>query len=397
MYESIINTMLPAIDKNGINAPDYQTILNSWKTIFRDIYGDDIYIESDSKDGVFLSLIAYVIHGCNNATIASYNSFSPTTAVGEGLSRNVKINGITRKSSSNSTVDVLVTGRAGTVIRNASVRDDAGNTWSLPDEVIIDTHGQAIVTAVCQKSGAIGALPHTVNQIATPTLGWQTVTNPVAATLGRGIETDIELRIRQAVSVALPSRTIMDGLMGAIANLHGVSRYRGYDNDSDKTDENGIPAHSIALVIDGGDSKEIARTILVKKTPGIPTFGTTSETITDDYGNKKTINFYRPTLVPIYVEIHIKPFIGYTSDIGNNIRNEISNYIKSLYIGDGVYVTRLFVPANLCNKNGGQTYEVLSVIVGKSASTTGTANIDIAFNEAPTCSPENIKIVTVLE
>ncbi len=221
MYESIINTMLPAIDKNGINAPDYQTILNSWKTIFRDIYGDDIYIESDSKDGVFLSLIAYVIHGCNNATVASYNSFSPTTAVGEGLSRNVKINGITRKSSSNSTVDVLVTGRTGTVIRNAFVRDDAGNTWSLPDEVIIDTHGQAIVTAVCQKSGAIGALPHTVNQIATPTLGWQTVTNPVAATLGRGIETDIELRIRQAVSVALPSRTIMDGLMGQLPTCMG--------------------------------------------------------------------------------------------------------------------------------------------------------------------------------
>lgn len=397
MYENIINTMLPAINKNGINAPDYQTILNGWKTIFRDIYGEDIYIESDSKDGVFLSLIAYVVHGCNNAFIASYNSFSPATAVGEGLSRNVKINGITRKSPSNSTVDVLITGRAGTIIRNASVRDDIGNTWSLPDEVTIDTHGQATVTAVCQKTGAIGALPHTINQIATPTLGWQTVTNPVAATLGRGIETDAELRIRQAVSVALPSRTIMDGLIGAIANLHGVSRYQGYDNDTDETDENGIPAHSIAIVIDGGDSKEIAQTILIKKTPGIPTFGTTSEIVTDNTGNKKTINFYRPTLVPIYIEVQIKPFIGYTSDIGNNIRTEVSNYINSLYIGDGIYVTRLFVPANLCNKNGSQTYEVLSVAAGKSASTIGAANIDIAFNEAPTCSPENIKIVAVLE
>ncbi|MBS9443824.1 baseplate J/gp47 family protein [Photorhabdus heterorhabditis] len=397
MYENIINTMLPDINKNGINAPDYQTILNGWKTIFRDIYGEDIYIESDSKDGVFLSLIAYVVHGCNNAIIASYNSFSPATAVGEGLSRNVKINGITRKSPSNSTVDVLITGRAGTVIRNASIRDDIGNTWSLPDEVTIDMHGQAIVTAVCQKTGAIGALPHTINQIATPTLGWQTVTNPVAATLGRGVETDAELRIRQAVSVALPSKTIMDGLIGAIANLHGVSRYQGYDNDTDETDKNGIPAHSIAIVIDGGDSKEIAQTILIKKTPGIPTFGTTSEIVTDNTGNKKTINFYRPTLVPIYIEIQIKPFIGYTSDIGNNIRTEVSNYINSLYIGDGIYVTRLFVPANLCNKNGSQTYEVLSVVAGKSASTTGVANINIAFNEAPTCSPENIKIVTVLE
>ncbi|WP_434524382.1 baseplate J/gp47 family protein [Photorhabdus asymbiotica] len=397
MYENIINTMLPAINKNGINAPDYQTILNGWKTIFRDIYGEDIYIESDSKDGVFLSLIAYVVHGCNNAIIASYNSFSPATAVGEGLSRNVKINGITRKSPSNSTVDVLITGRAGTIIRNASIRDDTGNTWSLPDEVTIDMHGQAIVTAVCQKTGAIGALPHTINQIATPTLGWQTVTNPVAATLGRGVETDAELRIRQVVSVALPSKTIMDGLIGAIADLHGVSRYLGYDNDTDETDENGIPAHSIAIVIDGGDSKEIAQTILIKKTPGIPTFGTTSEIVTDNSGNKKTINFYRPTLVPIYIEIQIKPFIGYTSDIGNNMRTEVSDYINSLYIGDGIYVTRLFVPANLCNKNGSQTYEILSVVVGKSASTLGAANIDIAFNEAPTCSPENIKIVTVLE
>lgn len=395
MYENVINSMVPIITQDGISAPDFQTMLEQWKVIFRDIYGDDIYIEPDSKDGVLLSLIAYAMHGCNNTTIAAYNSFSPVSGIGEGLSRNVKINGIVRKMASNSTVDLELTGKVGTVIKNGQVRDIAGNIWSLPAKATLDLHGKATVTAVCQIAGAVSALSGDITEIATPTLGWQSVTNLTAATEGRATETDAELRQRQAQSVALPSKTVVEGLQGTLANLPGVARLRVFDNDTDTVNENGIPAHNIAVVIDGGDASSIAKAIALKKTPGVPTYGTTAENVIDSYGNAKQIHYFRPTEIPVYVEIKLKPLMGYTTDIGNGVKESVSKFINALNIGDTLYLSRLFVPATLDVASGGNTYDVLSMEIGKTAENLSTANMAVAFNELVTNTIANINIITV--
>lgn len=395
MYENVIEKMLPVIGPGGMTAPDFQSILAQWQSLFRDIYGSDIYIEPDSKDGVLLSLIAYAMHGCNNAAIAVWNSFSPATGMGEGLSRNVKINGISRKEASYSTVDLALTGRIGTVIHSGQVRDSAGNVWLLPESVTLDLHGEATVTATSQVAGAVAALPGDINEIATPTQGWHSVTNPMAATEGRPVESDAELRQRQALSVALPSRSVMEGLHGALAGLVGVSRVKALDNDTDETDDNGIPAHSIAVVIDGGDSAEIANAIALKKAPGIPTWGTTQENVTDIWGNVRTIRFFRPTRIPVYVEIKVKPLTGYTTEIGDGIANAVVNDINALSIGETLYYSRLFKPASLNRAEGGDTYEILGLEVGLSAEALSAENIAIAFNEMAVSSATNIKITTV--
>lgn len=252
-----------------------------------------------------------------------------------------------------------------------------------------------MVTATAQKAGAITALPGDVSQIATPTRGWQSVTNPEAATAGKPVETDAELRQRQALSVALPSRTVMEGLIGAIANITGVTRYKGYDNDTSETDINGVPAHSVSMVVDGGDAEEIAKIIAVKKSPGAPTFGTTEVIVKDAYGVDKAIHFFRPTKVTIYAAIKIKVLPGYTSDIGEDIKKAVSDYINTLYIGDTVYFSRLYVPASLGNTASGKTYDLMTVSIGKDAVTMNEANIPIAFNESATCSSANIEIITV--
>ncbi|HEY1847070.1 MAG TPA: baseplate J/gp47 family protein [Buttiauxella sp.] len=395
MYENLINSMMPTITQDGMGAPDFQSILERWKMIFRDIYGDDIYIEPDSKDGVLLSMIAWAIHGCNNATIAAYNSFSPLTGMGEGLSRNVKINGIARKAASNSTVDVLLTGKVGTVIENGQVRDLAGNLWSLPARIALDLHGQMTATAVCQVPGAVSALAGDITDIATPTLGWQSIVNLSAATEGQAVETDAELRQRQMQSVALPSKTVIEGLEGGLANLPGVARLRVFDNDTEAKDDNGIPAHSLAVVVDGGDSAAIARTIALKKTPGVPTYGTTTENVVDSYGNSKAVHFYRPTRVPVFVEIKLKPLAEYTTDIGNGIKESVADYINLLDIGDTLFLSRLFSSASLDSASGGNTYDIVSLEIGKSAETLSTDNILVTFNELVNSSVMNINIITV--
>ncbi|PHI47675.1 hypothetical protein B9T65_18305 [Serratia marcescens] len=383
------------VTASGISAPDYQTILNTLTGYFQQIYGDDVYLDPDSKDGQMVSIYARGIHDANNSAIAVYNSFSPATAQGRGLASNVKINGIAVTPASRSTADVRIVGQVGTLITNGTVRDSNGITWSLPASVVIGIDGAATVTATCQIDGAVVAPAGSITEIGTPTRGWQSVTNPAAATAGRKVETDAELRQRQAKSVAIPSLTVLDGIMGAVATLDGVERYRGYENDTSVEDANGLPPHSISLVVAGGDAAAIAKTIATKKTPGGGTYGTTTISVTDRYGIVHPISFFRPTSVDIYARVEIKALQGYTSAVGEEIRTAVAAYINEIEIGDPVYLTRLFLPANLNGSADSVTFDITDLQIGTSPGSLAPANVVIGFNAVAACAPANVEVVVI--
>ncbi|HAB1161052.1 TPA_asm: hypothetical protein GI614_16335 [Salmonella enterica subsp. enterica serovar Enteritidis] len=384
------------VTAEGISAPDYQTILDTLTSYFQQIYGIDAYLEPDSKDGQAVALVALAIHDANNTAISVYNCFSPATGYGAALTSNVKINGIARKGATNSTVDLLLTGTAGTAITNGTVKDTNNVIWRLPASVVIGVDGTVTVTAICSNSGAVAALAGTITIINTPTRGWTSVTNPAAAAVGAPAETDAELRIRQGQSVAIPSITPFEGVDGAIANIAGVTRHKLYENDTGKTDGNGLPPHSISAIVDGGDVAEIARTIRGNKGQGVRTWGKTSVTVPDKYGNPNIISFSRPTDVPVYGKITLTVFAGYTSQIGVQIQQAVADYINRLMIGDQVLLSRIYSPANLGVVSGGNAryYDIQELLIGKSPEAVAAANINIAYDESASCKPENI-IITV--
>lgn len=382
------------VTASGISAPDYQTILSKITDYYRVIYGSDAYLEPDSKDGQMIAIYALGIHDANNTAIAVYNSFSPATAQGRGLQSNVKINGITVHESSNSSCDVVLSGTVGTTISNGSVKDTNGAIWDLPDSVTIGLDGTVTETVICQTAGAIAALPGAINQINTPTRGWHAVTNASSATVGSPVETDSELRKRQSISVALPSVTTFEGLIGAISNIDGVNRTRLYENDTGVTDTDGLPPHSIAAIVAGGDVTEIATVIQRKKDQGTSTFGSTVVVVPDYYGNPKTIRFSRPVDIPVYVDISLKAFTGYTTQTAEDIKVAIAAYINTLNIGDDVLISRIYSPANLGVVSGGASrfYDILELKIGTSAGSTSATNITIPFDSAALCSIGNINI-----
>lgn len=382
------------VTAQGISAPDYQMILDKITSYFRQIYGSDAYLEPDSKDGQMVALVSLAIHDSNNTAIQIYNSFSPATGQAAALSSNVKINGITRKVATRSTADLLLIGTAGTTITNGSVRDQNSIIWNLPASVSIGVDGTVLVTAICANSGAVAALVNTITVINTPTRGWVSVSNPAAATVGAPAETDAELRIRQGQSVALPSITPFEGVDGAIANVVGVSRHKLYENDKGIADSNGLPPHSISAIVDGGDVTEIAQTIRGNKGQGTSTYGTTSVTVPDSYGNPHVISFSRSTDVPIFVSITIKVFTGYTSQIGEQMKQAIADYINALTIGDSVLLSRIYSPANLGVVSGGNAryYDITDLLIGKSPGTVAASNVNIAYSESASCSTTNISL-----
>ncbi|WP_209420772.1 baseplate J/gp47 family protein [Klebsiella michiganensis] len=382
------------VTAEGISAPDYQTVLDTITGYFQQIYGSDAYLEPDSKDGQMIALVALAIHDANNTAISVYRSFSPATALGDALTSNVKINGITRRSATNSTVDLLLTGTVGKTITNGSVRDSNSVIWNLPATVVIGTDGTVVATATCASTGAVAALAGSITTINTPTRGWVSVTNPLAATVGVAAETDAQLRVRQSQSVALASLTPFDAVDGAIANVEGVTRHKLFENDTETTDANGLPAHSISAVVEGGDATGIANTIRSVKGQGVSTYGTTAVVVTDKYGNPYTIRFSRPVDVPVYVSITLKALTGYTSDIGDEMKAAVASYINSLTIGDGVLLSRVYSPANLGVVSGGNAryYDIMELLIGRSAESVAAANVTVVYDEAVSCSVENIEI-----
>ncbi|WP_334033911.1 baseplate J/gp47 family protein [Burkholderia cepacia] len=389
-----ITTLAPTIDENGITAPTYADVLAFLQDQYRSIYGADTYLEPDSQDGQLLGVFAKAISDVNSVAIAIYRSFSPATAQGDALSSNVKINGIARKIASYSSADLVLIGQAGKTITNGAAKDTNGVQWMLPATVTIPSSGTITVTATCATIGDVSARAGTINQIATPVLGWQSVTNPADAAEGAPVESDAALRQRQTVSTALPSLTVLDGIIGAVANVPGVTRYVAYENDTSSTDANGIPSHSISLVVEGGDATAIANAIAAKKTPGAGTFGTTSIVVADIYGRPITISFFRPTGAPIGATVTIKALGGYTTQAGQQIQQAVSDYINGMQIGGGLSGCVEWGDAlTAANSVGGGVTFKLSGLTLTGPRGAGTPDVALLFNEAASCTPANVTLV----
>lgn len=266
-----------------------------------------------------------------------------------------------------------------------------GYLWSLPASVTIGDDGTAEALATCQQLGPTVAVPGDLSIIATPTAGWVSVTNAAAADLGRAVETDAELRARQAQSVANPSQTIIESLQGGLASVPGVSLVKVYQNDTDTVDANGLPAHSIEAVVEGGEDYDIAYQINLRKDDGVSTNGTESETVVDTMGQSHTIKFSRPTQTPIYVSLTVQPLVGYKGS--DSIKAAVAAYINALGIGEDVYAAAIMVAAmQTMTSISAPEFNITTLQLGTSASPSGTADIAIGYRAKATCTADNIVV-----
>ena len=380
-----MTTVACTVDATGISAPTFATIQDYFTSTWQAIFGSDAYLQPDSQEGQFIAVVTAAVNDSNAVGIAIYNGFSPLTAQGAQLSSSVKLNGIRRQVATSSTVPLVIVGQANTVITNGQARDTAGNYWALPASVTIPTSGTTTVIATAVLAGSISAAIGSVSTIATPTLGWQTVTNLIAATPGQAVETDAQLRRRQALSTALPAVSPVDAIQAGVANVTGVTAQVVYENPTQATDANGLPPHSIAVVAQGGADADIATAILNKKTPGTTTYGTSSATVFDSRGQANTENFFRPTIVQVNVTVTIQQLAGYSSATAGAIQSTVASYINGLNIGDDVFISRIYPPAQLTVPGAvnplASTFHVTGLTIGVAGGSQGTMDIVTTFNQ----------------
>ncbi|MCM3141650.1 hypothetical protein [Brevibacillus sp. MER 51] len=384
----------PYIDETGYHMPSYTDIRDDLISQAKQIFGQDIYLGNDSQDYQFISVFANKLYDSYLTCQAVYNSRGPATAIGTGLDVVVGINGIKRLKDSYSNVPVILKGTPGTIIKDGIISDNVGNRWSLPSSVTIGSEGLFTTTATCQIPGPIQAEANTIKGIVTPTLGWTSVTNLEAATTGKYTETDPQLKARQAVSTANPSRTVLEGIKGGIAGVIGVTRYVVYENDTGETNEMGHPEHSITVVVEGGNDQEIAETIAKRKTPGCYTNGTTTKIVTDMYDEPTQIRFFRPAYVEIATVVQVKRLGGFTTQTEDDIKSYVADFINSISLGNpSLVISSLWGAALQANRVlTNPSFSIVSLTAARLGNQPSTSDIPLEFFEAVRGSKQNVTV-----
>lgn len=229
----------------------------------------------------------------------------------------------------------------------------------------------------CATAGAIIPALNDLSQIVTVFAGWDSVSNNVAANVGRLAESDTALRQRWNGSLYARSVAMTDSIAAALMMLNGVTVARVYENDSDTTDAEGRPPHSIEAVVAGGDADEIGAVIWQKKAAGIDTFGSESVSVNDSQGLPHLINYNRPIPVYVWLDIEITEYPEETlpPDASTVITEAVLAYGESLSVGNDVILQR-FMGA-IYSAISGVGYITVTAATGIPAGAYSSNNISI--------------------
>ncbi len=199
------------------------------------------------------------------------------------------------------------TSSAGSPPTGTGQQVDGTVTWQ---RICASTLGVALVDYLAEVDGALSAAPDTLTQIATPVTGWTAATNPIAATLGRGIESEPALRARRVLELQAQGGGPADSIRAAILAIPQVQACVVFVNDGDVVDGDGVPAHGVEVLIQAPlvaptTNAELALAVWKAVGAGIATGGNITENVTDASGNTQVVNFSRPVEVPIYIALTV--------------------------------------------------------------------------------------------
>ena len=335
-----------------------------------------------------IELASTVTTGTTYTATINGSSYSYTAVAGDtkaivlsGIGSQVSQTGITANVEN----DVL-----------AVTTDDQTDTFSV--SVSADLQFASIgspVTFECDTIGAVTPAVGDLTNIITTFAGWDSVRNNVQANTGREAESDTSLRQRWNNSLYTRSVGMTDSIASALLTLDGVTSAYVYENDTDSTDADGRPPHSIEAVVNGGNADDIGLTIWQKKAAGIDTYGSYSVSVNDSQGFSHTINYNRPIVVPVWLDITVTeyPEEALPPNASTLISEAALNFGNTLTVGNDVILQR-FMGA-IYSACAGIGYITITAATGIPAGAYSSNNISIDARHVATFDASRIQ-VTIL-
>ena len=329
---------------NGVIIPDTADIQETVQNEFKQALGQDLSLEESTPQGRLIdvettarqSVINFNAQIANILINISMSSGSALDAWGANFD-------IPRNGASASTVSVLVTGRPDTVIpAGAQAGTDNGVIWLNQSEIVINKNGSAIGTFICAQTGptvlGINELTTIIAGSTTGINGWETITNTTIATPGASKESDINYKLRIMEGLFIGS-ALFGNYASAVRKVKDVKDVYVKENPYGTDlilDNITIPAHSVFVCVEGGNSYDVAYALYSIKSAGAGWAGNTMITVTDKVFNTiNTVTYNIPDNIPFRVEINIADTINTSSDLQSEIQNIIINYFNGDYTENG--------------------------------------------------------------
>ena len=302
----------------------------------RQIYGPTINVDPNSPDGQMVNIVAQAKLDMLEFIQQVYTSFDPDQAVGVQLDQRCAINGIQRRQGTYTYVNVNVTANGALTIQGLdtstspfTVSDASGNQYYLDSTFAFTGAGTQSLLFRAANIGSINPTANSLTIIVTVTLGITAVNNPsTATTIGTPQESDYSLRIRRENSVALPSTGYWQGMYDALLSSPGVTSVNVLENTSSVTDSNGIPGHSIWVVVAGGNDGLISGIIYEKRNAGCGMKGSITQYILQADGTYFPIKYDRPTPQALWIKFNVTQITGTVPPDATYIRNQILSQLS---------------------------------------------------------------------
>lgn len=380
------------VTAQGFNRPNLSVLMARAEELFKSqsAFGSDFSFESDKVLYQLSSVFNMQLTDICEVLEQNYNNSTPLKAEGVPLFQKGSFVGITRKQASYAVGEVTFTGENDVEIpRGFDISTTDGIRFFTLQSGIIKS-GTITIPIQALTSGFGGNVgANTITEFVTPIPGLVGVTNAKLMSKGDNQETESEFRKRYFDSVEEGTGNNVDAIASALKTLAGVRDARVVENETDATVD-GIPPHSIAPFVWGGDDSDIAQLIFDKKAGGPRSFGSTTIEVADTQSQKHPIGFTRPTNIDIYVKLKIVKGTGYPSDGDTSINNTIVSYINSLGLGANVYPFKM-----VCLITNLQFEGIENIIVEVSKSSTGYSANPIAIDkdEVPITSTDKVAIV----
>lgn len=303
-YDYIIET--------GVIVPDFANTLQEVVSEVRAFPGwANVDLSPETPQGVLVMAEALRRDNIarNGARLA--NQINPDIATGVFLDGICELTGCERFSATHSMLyGVQLAGTPTTVIPSGSLASYSGHDFRLTGTVILDGSGNGTGVFQAVESGPVPCPAGGLTTIASSVLGWETVTNPDPAVLGKNKELDYALRRRREKTLAAQASESVEAIISALYSLPDVRSLSFAENITSTPitiDNITLAPHSIYLCIDGGDGAEIARTLKRVRGLGSGYNGNETVTIVDEYsGQDYTIKYDLPRIVNIFAQVTIK-------------------------------------------------------------------------------------------
>jgi len=377
------------LNQNGLSVKTATEIRNELNTALRNIYGNEINLDQNSPDGQMVGIYTQAAVDLRELITNAYNSFNPDRAIGRLLDERVVINNIIRKGGTYTitpidiTVDRTVTlqgldGNFNDINGSGfTVQDNAGNQFILIDTTEL-TAGTTTLQFRSKEIGLVNVTVGTVQNAVTIVLGVTNINNSSApTTIGQEEETDAQLRLRRQQSVALSSNGYANGLLGNVLNKDGVIDARLYENVTNSIDSDGIPAHGMWLIVEGGANSDIGDVIYRRKSVGSDMKGDIEVNIETQSGALFVAKFDRPDAQDLYIRFDIQETKAGTVFNQTAIKNTIVGNLKYLIGGYAETSEITTIARQSINDNGGG-----GVAVNVEISDDGTSWVD--YLDVPT-------------